>query len=111
MGVKGARVDTCKVLFDSIEWQEAMAGARFKVFSDGKKQMRLLEFTSDFVEPQWCEKGHIGFVLNGELEINFDGKIVHYIQGSGIFIPTGALTKHKARSVTPFVQLFLVEDM
>ena len=104
-------METCKVEFDSIEWQEAMPGARFKVFSDGKKQMRLLEFTSEFVEPHWCEKGHIGLVLNGELEIDFDGKIVNYIEGSGIFIPTGTLTKHKARSITPSVQLFLVEDV
>ena len=104
-------MDTCKVLFDSIEWQEVMPGARFKIFSDGKKQMRLLEFTSEFVEPHWCKKGHIGFVLNGELEIYFAGKIVNYIQGSGIFIPPGTLTKHKARPITPSVQLFLVEDV
>lgn len=104
-------METCKVLFDSLEWQEAMPGARFKVFSDGKKQMRLLEFTSEFVEPHWCEKGHVGFVINGELEINFDGKIVKYSQGAGIFIPAGDHTKHKARSITPSVQLFLVEDV
>lgn len=101
---------TCKVLFDSIAWQEATPGARFKIFTDGKKQMRLLEFTSEFVEPHWCEKGHIGYVLSGELEIDFNGEIVKYIQGTGIFIPTGAFTKHKARAITPSVQLFLVED-
>lgn len=104
-------MEKCKVMFDSLVWQEAMPGARFKIFSDGKKQMRLLEFTSEFVEPHWCEKGHIGFVLNGELEIDFDGQIVSYSPGAGIFIPTGAPTKHKARSITPSVQLFLVEDV
>lgn len=104
-------MDSCKVEFDSLEWQEAMPGARFKVFSDGLKQMRLLEFTSEFVEPHWCEKGHVGFVLKGELEIDFDGKIISYGEGAGIFIPTGTSTKHKARSVTPSVQLFLVEDV
>ncbi|MDP1611152.1 MAG: hypothetical protein Q8M11_08830 [Sulfuritalea sp.] len=104
-------MEKCKVVFDFLEWQEAMPGARFKIYSDGKKQMRLLEFTSEFVEPHWCEKGHIGFVLNGELEIDFDGQIVSYSPGAGIFIPTGALTKHKARSITPSVQLFLVEDV
>lgn len=56
---KEQTVETCKVLFDSIAWQEATPGARFKIFTDGKKQMRLLEFTSEFVEPHWCEKGHI----------------------------------------------------
>lgn len=88
-----------------------MPGARFKIFGDGRKQMRLLEFTSGFVEPHWCEKGHIGFVLTGELEIDFDGRIVRYGEGAGIFIPMGAATRHKARSVTPSVRLFLVEDV
>ena len=100
-----------KVVFDSLEWQAAMPGARFKVFGDGRKQMRLVEFTSEFVEPHWCEKGHVGLVLQGELEIDFDGQVIRYGQGSGIFIPRGASSKHKARSLTPTVQLFLAEDV
>lgn len=104
-------MERCKVVFESLEWQAPMPGIRFKVFGDGRRQVRLVEFTSTFVELQWCEKGHMGVVMRGELEIDFDGQIVRYRQGSGIFIPTGASTKHKARSVTPTVQLFLVEDI
>lgn len=104
-------MEPCKVIFDSLAWQASLPGARFKVFGDGKKQMRLLEFTSEFVELEWCEKGHVGFVLQGELEIDFVGKIVRYEKGAGIFITQGASTKHKARSITPTVLLFLVEDV
>lgn len=104
-------MQTCKVVFDSLAWQEALPGARFKVFSDGQKQMRLLEFSSEFIEPDWCEKGHVGFVLQGELEIDFDGHVVRYEEGSGIFIPRGSSTRHKARAVTSITQLFLVEDI
>ena len=87
-----------------------MPGARFKVFGDGRKQLRLLELTSEFVEPDWCEKGHIGIVLNGELEIDFRGKVVRYPEGSAIFIPAGAAHGHKGRAITPTVRLFLVEE-
>ncbi len=104
-------MEACKVVFESLAWHAPMPGVRFKVFGDGGRQMRLVEFTSTFVEPHWCEKGHIGIVLLGELEVDFDGHIVRYGQGSGIFIPAGASTKHKARSVTPTVQLLLVEDI
>ena len=104
-------MEACKIVFDSLAWQEALPGARFKAFSAGQKQMRLLEFTSEFIEPDWCEKGHVGFVLRGELEIDFDGRIVRYAEGTGIFIPKGASTRHKARSLTPTVLLFLVEDV
>lgn len=98
-------------MFDALEWQNGIHGARFKAFGSGSKQLRLLEFTSEFVEPDWCEKGHVGFVIQGELEIDFHGRLVRYPEGSGIFIPAGAVSAHKARSLTPVVQLFLVEDI
>ena len=100
-----------KVEFDSLPWETPMSGVRVKVFRDGQRQMRLAEFSSKFVEPHWCEKSHIGFVLRGELEINFLGTLVRYPEGSGISIPQGAAHGHKARSVTPSVLLFLVEDV
>jgi len=100
-----------RILFDELEWQDGIRGARFKVFREGDRQLRLLEFTSEFVEPDWCEKGHFGFVVQGELEIDFHGQLVRYPQGSGIFIPFGAASAHKARSITPAVLLFLVEEI
>ena len=104
-------MDQYRVLFDSLEWQSPIHGARFKAFRSGEKQLRLVEFTSEFVEPDWCEKGHIGFVIQGELEIDFHGQLVRYPEGSGIFIPSGAANSHKRRSITPAVLLFLVEEI
>ena len=98
-------------LFDALDWQDSIRGARFKAFKHGAKQLRLLELTAEFVEPEWCEKGHAGFVIQGELEIDFHGQLVRYPQGSGIFIPAGVADAHKARSITPSVLLFLVEDI
>jgi len=98
------------VNFDELPWQSPMQGARFKSFSRDGKTLRLVEFTNEFVEPHWCEKGHIGVVLSGELEIDFKGKVVRYPEGTAIFIPAGADHGHKGRSVSPHVRLFLVED-
>jgi hypothetical protein len=100
-----------QVLFDQMEWQNGILGARFKAFRSGTKQLRLLELTCEFVEPDWCEKGHVGFVVQGELEIDFHGHIVRYPEGSGILIPSGPTSGHKARSQTLTVLLFLVEDI
>jgi hypothetical protein len=91
-----------KVDFDSLSWQSSLPGARAKVYRDGSKQLRLVEFTSDFVEPQWCEKGHVGLVVSGALEIDFRGRVISYPEGSGIF---------KARSLTQVTRLVLVEDV
>jgi quercetin dioxygenase-like cupin family protein len=103
-------VQAFKVDFDALEWQSPLPGARFRIHAAGGRQIRLLEFTSEFVEPHWCEKGHIGMVLEGVLEIDFHGRVVVYREGEGIFIPAGAGTGHKARSLTPLVRLVLVED-
>ena len=100
-----------RVLFDSLEWQSSIHGARFKAFRSGSKQVRLVEFTSEFIEPDWCVKGHIGFVIQGELEIDFHGHLVRYPEGSGVFIPSGSASGHKGRSITPTALLFLVEEI
>jgi quercetin dioxygenase-like cupin family protein len=103
--------ETCKVDFDQLEWQSPLPGARFKAHRAQGRQLRLVEFTEQFVEPVWCQKGHVGVVLEGELEIDFHGERIRYREGDGIFIPAGSETGHKARSITPVVRLVLVEDL
>ena len=98
-----------KVLFDALPWQKVAEGLRSKTVQFGGKRLRLLEYAQQFVEPDWCEKGHAGLVLKGELEVDFQGRKVCFPEGSGLFIPAGE--KHKGRTVTPGVLLFLVEDI
>ena len=94
-----------------MEWQDALPGARFKVYRAGNRQIRMLELTPEFVEPDWCEKSHAGFVVTGELEIDFRGRRVRYPEGSALCIPAGAASGHKARSIAAVTRLFLVEDI
>ncbi len=49
----------------------------------------MAEFTRDFVEADWCRKGQIGYVLQGQLEVDFHGKVAVFGSGDGIFIPAG----------------------
>lgn len=101
-----------KLDFSALDWTVAAPGARYKAFEREARRMRLVEFTREFVEPDWCCKGHVGQVLEGELEIDFDGTVQHYAAGDGVFIPAGESSKHKhKRSITPRVLLFLVEDI
>lgn len=99
------------IVFDALPWHHPLPGARFKVHREGARQIRLVEFSSEFVEPDWCAKGHIGYVLDGTLEISFKGHCATYPAGSGIFIAAGESSAHKARSLTASVRLVLVEDV
>lgn len=98
-----------RIIFDSLEWQNVAPGLRYKVYRSGDKQMRMLEHSQEFIEPDWCVKAHTGMVLKGELEIDFQGSIVRFPEGSGLVIPAGK--KHKGRPVTSSVLIFLVEDI
>ena len=48
-----------KVDFKSTGWETPAVGVRFKVYKQDGKQLRLVEFTNEFIEPDWCAKGHI----------------------------------------------------
>ena len=97
--------------FDSIEWESPLDGVRFKKFTSGKKQVRLVEYTREFIEPDWCLKGHAGYIISGEIEIDFNGNPVRYKPGDGIFIPPGEGQKHKAKILSDNALVFLVEDV
>jgi hypothetical protein len=85
-----------KVEFDSMEWQEVRFGVRHKVYCEGSRQIRLVEFTTSEGPPNWCDLGHVGFVLAA---------------GDGLFIPSGAEHSHKALTITPGTRLVMVEDV
>ena len=64
----------------------------------------MVEFTPA-MEPHWCENGHIGVVLEGEFEIKFDGDIVTYKSGDGVFIPSGSEHRHMGKALTDVVRV------
>lgn len=99
-----------RIDFGSLDWQSPLPGARYKAVQQGSRRLRLVEFTKGFVEPDWCTKGHVGYVLDGEMDVDFDGETVRFRAGDGLMIPEGREHRHKATVVTDVVKLVLVED-
>jgi len=100
-----------RIDFESMVWEVPADGIRFKAYEQGGRKLRLVEFSKEFVEPDWCVKGHIGYILEGQMEIDFDGKIIVFGPGDGLFIPAGEENKHKARVLTDIVKVISVEDV
>ncbi|KKK52029.1 hypothetical protein LCGC14_3109040 [marine sediment metagenome] len=100
-----------RIDFDSIPWETPAAGVRFKAYEQNGRRLRLVEFARDFVEPDWCPNGHIGLILEGQMEIDFNGQIIAFGPGDGVFIPPGEEHKHKGRVLTEKVKAILVEDV
>lgn len=101
-----ARID-----FERIEWQPMAPGARHKPVERSGKRIRLVEFTDAFVEQDWCAKGHVGYVLDGELEIAFEHQTVRLAPGDGFVIEGGGAEKHKGKALGPVARFVLVEDV
>jgi quercetin dioxygenase-like cupin family protein len=99
-----------KIDFESMSWEIPADGVRFKSYQQEGRKLRLVEFTKEFVEPDWCTKGHIGYVLEGKMEIDFDGRKSVFSPSDGIFIPAGEEHKHKGKVLTDVVKVILVED-
>ena len=100
-----------RIDFETMEWELPAEGVRFKAFEQDGRKLRLVEFAKEFVEADWCCKGHIGYILEGRIEINFDGDVITFGPGDGLFIPAGEEHKHKGRVLTDKVRAILVEDI
>jgi hypothetical protein len=104
------RAEQYKIDFESMEWEVPADGVRFKAYEEGDRKLRFVEFGKEFIEPDWCTKAHIGYILKGQIEIDFDGKKEIFASGDGIFIPAGEEHKHKGRVLTDKMKAILVED-
>jgi hypothetical protein len=103
-------MERCRIDFGALPWQETAAGARHKAVERDGKRLRLVEFTVDFVEADWCLRGHVGYLLEGELEIEFGDLTERFRPGDGLMIRGHGEQKHKARAIGATAKLLLVDD-
>jgi len=104
-------MNLCRIDFKDKPWNAPAVGVKSKTHEQSGRKLRLAEFTREFVERHWCTKGHIGYVLEGRMEIDFDDGVIALAEGDGLFIPPGEPHKHKARVLTNRVRVILVEDI
>lgn len=100
-----------KVVFDTMDWETPADGVRQKVFKQGDKSLRLLQFTRDLNHPEWCTVGHTGYVLDGTMEVVFEDQNITYKKGDGIIIPFGKRARHIPRAITDSVMLLLIDEV
>jgi len=99
-----------KADFDKLEWQSPIEGVRHKYIDQNNLRMRLVEYTKRMPE-HWCEKGHYGFLVEGQMEIKFESSKIIYKPGDGIFIPDGSEHKHRGRVISEKVLVFFIEKV
>ncbi len=103
-------MDDYRIDFAAVPWQSPLAGVRAKTVARHPRQLRLVEYTPA-MEPHWCQKGHAGYILDGQFEIRFPQETIVFHPGDGVFIPPGFDHRHMARALTDVVRAIFVEDV
>lgn len=96
--------------FNRLDWEKSPLGSRFKAFEKNGKTIRLVEISSTCEHPDWCRTGHVGFVVSGDLEIEFADTVEKFSAGDAFLIMSGEDSRHKPKAISDKVQLFLVDE-
>jgi hypothetical protein len=100
---------TYKCDFETVPWTMPIDGVRHKVFPFQGRRLRLVEYSSEF-EPHWCERGHVGQILEGRFQIEFNDGTEVFKAGDGVAIPDGPEHRHRATVLSGIVRALFVEE-
>lgn len=98
-----------RIKFDELEWVTPGDDIRYKCYENGGQKIRLVEFGKNMVHSDWCFKGHLGYIIEGRLEIAFSDCSEVYQAGEAMFIPDGEEHKHRPKVLSDKVIFFSVE--
>lgn len=92
--------------FVSLDWTPGAHPLERKKLVAGQSAA-LLEFAPGFADPNWCERGHVIYVIKGVLGLTFENGSEELAAGEGCVIE--AQTRHRARNPGGVpVRLFIV---
>jgi quercetin dioxygenase-like cupin family protein len=78
------------VPFDAGQWLEEAAGVRAIVRDVDGARWAVVEYAPGSGRPEWCAVGHLGYVLSGEIEYEFQsGGSIAARTGQGFVLPSG----------------------
>jgi mannose-6-phosphate isomerase-like protein (cupin superfamily) len=81
--------------FDTLPWERGAHPLERKKLVPGRDVV-LLEFAAGFVDPNWCERSHALYVIEGALEFELDHGSQRVGTGQSLVIDRG--TRHRAKN-------------
>lgn len=103
------------VPFGEIEWADDAPGIHAREAEVEGSRWAIVEYGEGIGREEWCEDGHCGFVLKGEIQYEFDdGRTpLRASEGEAFFLPSAPLGEgaHRGRnSAAGPTRLFLIDD-
>jgi hypothetical protein len=104
-----------RVPFDERPWTDDAPGISAREVDVGGARWATVEYGEGVGREEWCEEGHRGFVLFGEIEYEFDdGRTpLRAKENEAFLLPPAPLGggAHRGRNLAPGpTRLFLIDD-
>lgn len=104
-----------KVPFGELGWTDDAPGIRALEAEVSGARWATVEYARGASRAEWCEEGHRGYVLRGEIEYEFDDgrEPLRASEDEAFFLPAAALGAgaHRGRNLAPGpTRLFLIDD-
>jgi len=88
-------------------WEKQNFTGKAKAGKYGPKRIRLLKFPPGFKERKWCKVAYQGYVVEGEMEIEFEKETIRCYKNSGFVVPAG---NHRLKSLNNKEVILFVID-
>ena len=83
--------------------------AVWRTFTVGDLRVRLVEYSAGYLADHWCDRGHVLYVLEGELETELrDGRRFTLRPGSSYLVSDHGDAAHRSSTRTG-ARLFIVD--
>ena len=83
--------------------------AAWRSFAVGDLRVRLVEYSRGYLADHWCERGHVLFVLEGELVTELrDGRTIRLTPGMSYQVSDKGDAAHRSATATG-AKLFIVD--
>src|ERR1043165_7608556 len=83
--------------------------ALWRTLSIGELRVRMVEYSAGYLADHWCDRGHVLYVLNGELDTELrDGRKFKLTAGMSYQVSDFADAAHRSSTVTG-ATLFIVD--
>jgi hypothetical protein len=86
----------------------ATGTALWRTLDIGDVRVRLVEYSPDYLADHWCQRGHILFVLEGELETELKGGSSVTLRAGMSYQVSDGLSSHRSATRTG-ARLFIVD--
>jgi quercetin dioxygenase-like cupin family protein len=103
--------------FTVTEWSQVPATehageagtAYWRTFTVGDLRVRLVEYTAGYLADHWCDRGHVLYVLEGELDTELrDGRTFKLMPGMSYQVSDFGDAAHRSSTRTG-AKLFIVD--